>query len=240
MEIIQDSAFIIHTQEHNNTSQVVTVFSQNHGLISGYFKGGNSQKKKHICLCGNLIDFTWKARVISHLGTFEPELSQNFSTIFTEIHKSSIINTICELILTVLQKNDSHPEIFNEILKIFTNLKKIQNKNEILLTYTMFEISLMSLLGFGYNFSVCNISGNGTPKFISPKTGNAVNSTVANGFEDKLFEIPQFIQNNTNQNSFMEAKIYEIKKMLEINLHFLKLHLGLKSLPIREFTTNLF
>ena len=235
MEIIKDCGIVLKIHEHGKTSQVVTVFSKENGVISGYHKGGNSAKKKSICITGNLLDFTWNARVISQLGTFEAEILQNFSSVFLEIHKSAIVNCVCEILLACLEKNDPHPEIFAIVLDFLQSLKTTGEKVTILKNYTVFETKLMSFLGFGYNFEKCNITGVGLPQFISPKTGNAVNCEVAKGFEDQLFPIPKFILSEA-----IEAKISDIKKMLDINLHFLKLHIDLQSLPVREFTINLF
>ncbi len=221
--------------EHGKTSQVVTVFSRDSGIISGYNKGGSGAKKKSICITGNLIDFTWSARVISQLGTFEAELSQNFSSVFLDVKKSAIVNCVCEMLLTCLEKNDPHPQLFAKTLALFQHLKTTENKADILREYAIFETGFMSLLGFGYNFEKCNITGVGVPKFISPKTGNAVNEGIAMGFESQLFTIPQFILNDQ-----LAPSICDVKKMLDINLHFLKLHTDLLSLPVREFAINLF
>ena len=221
--------------EHGKTSQVVTVFSRENGVISGYHKGGGGAKKKSVCVTGNLLDFTWNARVISQLGTFEAEISQNFSSVFLEVRKSAIINCVCEILLSCLEKNDPHPEVFSIVLEFFQSLKSTGEKVEILKQYTVFETKLMSFLGFGYNFEKCNITGVGLPEFISPKTGNAVNCEVAKGFEGQLFPIPKFMLS-----SEFEVKTHDVKKMLDINLHFLKLHIDLQSLPVREFTINLF
>jgi DNA repair protein RecO (recombination protein O) len=139
------------------------------------------------------------------------------------------------MLIACLEKNDPHPEIFAIVLGFLQSLKTTGEKVIILKNYTVFETKLMSFLGFGYNFEKCNITGVGLPEFISPKTGNAVNYEVAKGFEDQLFPIPKFILNEN-----IEAKISDIKKMLDINLHFLKLHIDLQSLPVREFTINLF
>jgi len=145
------------------------------------------------------------------------------------------VNCVCEILLVCLEKNDPHPEIFAIVSDFLQSLKTTGEKVIILKNYTVFETKLMSFLGFGYNFEKCNITGVGLPEFISPKTGNAVNYEVAKGFEDQLFPIPKFILNEN-----IEAKISDIKKMLDINLHFLKLHIDLQSLPVREFTINLF
>ena len=235
MEIIKDCGIVLKIHEHGKTSQVVTVFSKENGIISGYNKGGGGVKKKSICITGNLIDFTWSARVISQLGTFEVELSQNFSSVFLQIQRSSIVHCVCEIVASCLEKNDSHPEIFTLVLNFFQHIKSTQNTSIILEQYAIFETKLMSFLGFGYNFEKCNITGVGVPEFISPKTGNAVNCDVAKGFEDQLFPIPKFILKSSHKTT-----ILEVKKMLDINLHFLKLHIELPSLPVREFAINLF
>lgn len=230
MELIKDIGFICKVLEHGNTSCVVHIFSKEHGMVSGYFKGGLSKQKRGICNIGNLVEFTWEARVTSQLGNVNISPLENFSTTLPFV-QLSIVNTVCEMLTVLFHKHDPHIEIFNDILSLFCRLK--ENSNNPLEQYVLFENNLLHHLGFGYNFTQCNISGK-KPKFISPKTGNAVSQEVAHGFEDKLFTIPDFILHKTTPTT--EA----LHKMLDINLHFINLHLEIKTLPVRSFMINLF
>lgn len=232
MEKIEDIAFVCNVEEHGSTSCVVHLFSKNHGIITGYFKGGLSKQKHILCTVGNLVEFTWQARVISQLGTLNICLMENFSTMLPFI-RLSVVNAVCEMLIMLFHKNDHHPDIFNSMLSLFCFLKENHEKITYLEKYVLFENTLLRHIGFGYNFDECNISGE-KPKFISPKTGNAVSQKVASGFEDRLFTIPDFILLNTSPTFTC------LHKMLDINLHFINLHLGITTLPVRSFMINLF
>ena len=235
MEVIKGNAFICKVEPHGNTSCIIHLFSKENGVITGYLKGATtSPLKRNICKLGNFTEFTWKARVLSQLGTLELSCIDNFSTVFTLV-KYSIVNTVCEMLIVLLQKNDPHPDIFEKTLDLFYFLKTNNNDNiSVLKKYVWFEIDLMSSLGFGYNFKECNISGS-IPEFISPKTGNVVSKDIAKGYEDKLFRIPLFVLNENYIPS-----LDDLKKMLDINLHFLKLHLDINHITVRNFMLNLF
>jgi DNA repair protein RecO (recombination protein O) len=232
MEVIKDIGFVCKVEQHGNTSCVVHLFSKNHGMVSGYFKGGMSKQKHILCTVGNLIEFTWEARVISQLGSVSASLIENFSTVL-QFAPLSIVNAVCEILTILFHKNDSHLDIFDAMLSLFCFLKESHEKVEYFEQYVLFENSLMRHLGFGYNFDECNVSGE-KPKFISPKTGNAVSQKVAVGFEDRLFIIPDFILLNT------KPTLACLHKMLDINLHFINLHLDIKTLPVRSFMINIF
>lgn len=243
METIQDRGLVIKAITHGNTSQIITIFSEYHGIISGYFQGSLKTKNKiSVCNIGNIVDFTWHARIINHLGKMEACIVENFSTVFaTNLLKMSFIQSICDMLFIVIKENDSHPEMFRHTLKL---LHKIKNDNpptsqyllasHIVQLYINFEIKLLEMLGFGFNLERCNISGKLKPEFISPKTGNAVSADIAKGYEGKLFRIPKFIA----EKSIPEH--HEIKEMMDINLHFLNLHLGHKEYKLRNFFESIY
>ncbi len=233
MEVVKDTAFICKVVKQGQTSIVVSLFSQNHGIITGYFKGGAMKNKLSICMVGNLVEFTWKARVLSQLGTLEVNLLENFSTIFS-LHKSSIVNSVCELTMILLQDNDAHTSIFYKMYELFNTLKKENDNLYAFQQYVLFENNFFSDIGFGYNFKECNISGE-VPMFISPKTGNTVSQSVGTGYENRLFKIPLFILDST-----ITPIKEDLHKMMDINLHFLKLHIDTNKLCVRSFMLSLF
>lgn len=238
MEKITDCGIICNVFEHGGSSCVVTVFSQTHGMLSGYIKGGLSKHRKHICTIGNHVEFIWTARVVSQLGYIEIALLENFSTCFGLL-ESSIVRCVCEILTSVMRKSDPHPTVYTDTLALFLGIKNHQLNTNLLYHYTMFENSLLKEIGFGYNFEECNISSEklstNKPSYISPKTGNVVSQEIATGYENRLFIVPKFILEN-NQN----PSIIELQNMLDINLHFWKYHLEVQNLVVRSFMINLF
>ena len=231
MEQIQDRGIVIRAAIHGNSSQIVTIFSKHYGVINGYIKGGF---KKNALIVGNIVDFLWQARVVSHLGNLEIVILENFSTVFaTNILKMTTIQTICEVIYRTINERDQHTDLFESILPILQKLKDTDNNNIIANLYIQFEILLFNHLGFGFNFKECNISGSEKPEFISPKTGNAVSKKIATGYENQLFKIPTFILQNLMPSGD------EVQNMLVINLHFLHLHFGGKEYHTRKFLQTL-
>lgn len=243
MEQIQDRGLVVKVIPHGNTSQITTIFSEHHGMVSGYFQGGLKTKgKMGVCTIGNIVEFSWHTRVTTHLGKTEICITENFSTVFAkDILKLSIIQSVCEILFMAIKEHDPHPEMFKYVLDLFHKVKHgnplLQTRelaNYIIQLYIDFEIKLLEMLGFGFNFEKCNISGKAKPEFISPKTGNAVSAEIAKGHEAKLFRIPKFISEKTTPDQD------EIKKMMDINLHFLKLHLNHKEYNVRNFLEKIY
>lgn len=234
MEIIEDRALVCSVVLHGKTSQIVHLFSKEHGMMTAYFKGALlSNRKRNLCVTGNLVDFQWKARISTQMGMLEVFRVENFSTSMG-FFQMALINTVCEILMLLLKMHDVHAELFDNIINFFCFLKeKSADKLTMLVKYVMFEIDLMSLLGFGFNFNECNISGE-KPVFISPKTGNTVSEFVANGYEDRLFRIPFFLKDRSTTPSMQD-----IQKALDINLHFLKLHFSIKEFPMRNFMLSI-
>ena len=95
--------------------------------------------------------------------------------------------------------------------------------NEVLKLYVFWELDLLNEVGTPLNLSECAVSGDKKNlKFVSPKTGNAVGSSFAGKYENKLLKLPFFlggvnvINNNENDDicSGFRLTLFFIKKFL--------------------------
>ena len=98
------------------------------------------------------------------------------------------------------------------------------SNNEVLKLYIFWELDLLNEVGTPLNFSECTVSGDKKNlKYVSPKSGNAVGSSFAGKYENRLLKLPFFlggvnvINNNENDDicSGLSLTLFFIKKFLD-------------------------
>jgi len=92
--------------------------------------------------------------------------------------------------------------------------------NDWLAEYVRFEIELLRHCGFGLDLSSCAATGEvENLSYVSPKSGRAVSSFGASGFESKLLNLPEFLLGSA-------AHTHDcIIKGLELTEYFFKKHI---------------
>ena len=82
--------------------------------------------------------------------------------------------------------------------------------------YILWELFLLSEIGFGLDLKQCTISGSTENLiYISPNSGKAVSSSVGNKYHDKLFKLPVFFLNSSN--SYSSNFKYNLKSSMLLN-----------------------
>ncbi len=189
-----DSGIIISVRKYSESSLIVKVLSQNHGLYSGFVRGATSlQKNRVIYQNFNLVDFEWSSKVEDNLGFFKIELQKSFlADIISSRVKLSSLGAISHLIEQNVLEREPVEEIFSGLLKL---LQKLNLEDEIFLKqYIQFEIDLLQILGYGIDLSQCAATGaTENLHFVSPKSARAVCLEAGEKYRDKLLILPQFL-----------------------------------------------
>ncbi|MFT6106454.1 MAG: DNA repair protein RecO (recombination protein O) [Rickettsiales bacterium] len=189
-----DSGIIIGVRKYSESSLIVKVLSENHGLYSGFVRGGTtSPKNRAIYQNFNLVDFTWSAKIEDNLGFFKIELTKSFlAQIISSPIKLTALGILSVIIEENLQERESGEEIFP---RLFELLKSLNLDDEIFLQkYIKFEIELLKILGYGIDLSSCAATGVVEDLyFVSPKSARAVCFSAGEEYRNKLLILPQFL-----------------------------------------------
>ena len=87
--------------------------------------------------------------------------------------------------------------------------------------YILWELFLLSEMGYGLDLKKCTVSGSTKDLFyVSPRSGKAVSKLVGNKYHQKLFKLPNFFINTSKK---VDKKI--IKNGFEITGFFLNKYL---------------
>ena len=156
MRVETQVAYILHKRPFRDTSQILDVFTREHGRISLMSRGSRGAKSR----IGGLLQIFrpllmgWQGRgEMPFLNSVE--MADIKAPVLTGKSQMSAMY-INELLVYLLHKNDVHAEIFDHYHACLYSLKDTENVETVL---RLFEKELLQLLGFGLNLVVDADSG---------------------------------------------------------------------------------
>ena len=144
-----DNCFLLHQRSYGETSIIADVFTQKSGRISFIAKGAKKPKSKFF---GYLVPFqklkiTYSGRSeLKTLTSIDRDLASNSNT-FSKVSYSLLY--INELLMKLLPKDAKHEELF---VLYDEFLKKINKNNNLEISLRHFELDLLDMLGYGFDY----------------------------------------------------------------------------------------
>lgn len=156
MRVETQVAYILHKRPFRDSSQILDVFSREHGRISLMSRGsrGAKSKTRGLLQIFQPLIIGWQGRSeMSFLNSVE--MADIKAPLLSGKSQMSAMY-INELLVYLLYKNDVHIEIFDHYHACLYALEKTDNVEIVL---RLFEKELLQLLGFGLNLTVDADSG---------------------------------------------------------------------------------
>ena len=144
-----DNCFILHQRSYGETSIIADVFTQKSGKMSFIAKGAKKPKSKYF---GYLVPFqklkiTYSGRSeLKTLTSIDRDLATNSNT-FSKVSYSLLY--INELLMKLLPKDAKHEELF---VLYDEFLKKVNKNNNLEISLRHFELDLLDMLGYGFDY----------------------------------------------------------------------------------------
>jgi DNA repair protein RecO (recombination protein O) len=145
MKVEHTPCYLLHRRDYSESSLILDVFSREHGRINLVAKGAKRNKKQQ-GINHNLYQkyyMSWVAK--SELGTLiDVELASSSNLLKPEIMMAGFYMN--EIILRLLHKHESHPELFDSY---DTAINQLLNDIPEQLVLRYFEKTLLQSLGYG-------------------------------------------------------------------------------------------
>ena len=173
----EDECYLLSKRKFRENANIINVFSQSKGKVSGVVYGGNSRKIKNYLQLSNKLFIIHNSKNENRLGYFKTELLKPISPLyFNDKERTSALLSLCSILNTLLP--DSQPN--KNIYKSFENfINSINLKNWIIL-YIFFELNLIKDLGYDPNLD----------KFKIENDGNQIKKVKIDNY---TYEIPEFL-----------------------------------------------
>jgi DNA repair protein RecO (recombination protein O) len=186
-----DRGIVLSARKHGETSLIVQLLTEQHGRHAGLVRGGTSSRARGLYQPGNLLAAHWRARLSEHLGNFSCEMiTSSAATLLDNGGKLAALSSAAALAETALPEREPHADVFESFSALIAALAAPDWAQ----AYVLFELGLLTSLGFGLDLERCAATGsNDNLAFVSPKTGRAVSLSAGEAWRDKLLALPQFL-----------------------------------------------
>lgn len=222
---IKDIAIILQKKPLKEKSAIITAFTQNHGLYTGVVRDITG-KHSAIYQLGNVVDFTWKARLDEHIGTTKCELLSSSIHFMQNKSKLYALNSIISMVLATLREREKHGCFFDILYNYF---KHSMNPFRFI-SYMHLENALLTEAGYGLDFSSCVVSEVTTDLiYVSPKSGRAVSRKAGEVYKNKLLALPKCLVNSEEPRN-----TEEIRQVADLFLYFFRRYIIGKNEPLQR------
>jgi len=215
---LTDNAITLTVRKHAESSALVEIFTETHGVYRGAVRGAFSKNNRGIYQPGNLISATWSARMAEQMGNIKAEMIKPYSAlIMPHPHALALLSSACTLLAVALPERHTYPTLYKALMHLLTHLTYAPE--ECMAEYLRFELLLLAETGFGLDLSSCAATGQIEDLlYVSPKSGRAVSRDAGRPYHDKMLPLPSFL---LREGGYMPTP-EEIAQGLKLTSYFLE------------------
>ena len=174
----EGECYLLSKKKFKENANIINIFSQNKGKISGLVYGGNSRKIRNYLQVSNKLFVIHNSKSENKMGYFKTELVKPVSPLyFSDKERTSALLSLCSILNSLLPEAQPNKNIYKSFEKF---INSIGMENWIIL-YIFFELSLIKYLGFDPNLEKFKESSSNESKLKKIKIDNF------------YYEIPIFI-----------------------------------------------
>ena len=173
----EDECYLLSKRKFRENANIINVFSQSKGKVSGVVYGGNSRKIRNYLQLSNKLFIVHNSKNENKIGYFKTELVKPISPMyFNDKKRTSALTSLCSILNVLLPEGQPNKIVYRSFEEF---LSSINLKNWIFL-YIFFELNLIKDLGYDPNLE----------KF---KDGNLSTSFKKIKIDNFFYEVPSFL-----------------------------------------------
>jgi DNA repair protein RecO (recombination protein O) len=218
----RDEGILLTSRRHGESAAIIEAFTSAHGRHAGMVRGGAGRRMTPVLQPGAILSLDWSARLEEHLGAFRVDpIRSNTAHLMADRAALAALGSITSLISAALPEREANPSLYARTLDLVDALGRTPNWPA---RYALWEIALLSEIGFGLDLSRC--AANGTTDdliYVSPKSGCAVSRAGGAPWADRLLPLPAFLRDGAGAEP---ACPEQITQALRLTGHFLEARLA--------------
>ena len=149
----QDECYLLSKRKFRENANIINVFSQSKGKVSGIVYGGNSRKIRNYLQISNKLFIIHNSKSENKLGYFKTELIKPISPLyFNDKKRTSALISLCSILNTLLPESQPNKNIFNSFEELINSI----NYDYWIILYIFFELNLIKYLGYDPNLEKFN------------------------------------------------------------------------------------
>ena len=151
----EDEGYLLSKRKFRENANIVNIFTNSFGKVSGIVYGGNSRKIRNYLQISNKLFVFNNSKSENKIGYFKTELIKAVSpNYFNDKERTSALISLCSLLNSLLPEGQPYKNIYNSFEKFIDTL----NLDNWIILYIFFEINLIKELGYGVNLNSFNDS----------------------------------------------------------------------------------
>lgn len=165
-----DKAFVLHSMDYKDNSKILYLYTEE-GHVSVLAHGVKKLNSinRFLSQNGNLISLSTSKGKFPSLR--EGQLLNEYENIKKDIFKYTYMNHIMELVRNVISDDLNHKRMFMFLEKLFTKMD--EDIDSTVLSF-IFELKLLFFVGYGLNFTGCNVCTDNENIVFNPSSGGLV------------------------------------------------------------------
>jgi DNA repair protein RecO (recombination protein O) len=146
----QDQAICLRTVIYSETSQILTLFTREHGKLSAIAKGSRRPKNAfdgpiEIFACGSIAYTPGRGEAVSTLTEFSQQpvfrgLRANLDALNAALLSAELTEKLTEI-------QDPHPDLFEALRQFLTDVQGAGDKKDVLIYLLLYQLTLLSEAG---------------------------------------------------------------------------------------------
>ena len=141
----EDECYLLSKRKFRENANIINVFSQTKGKVSGVVYGGNSRKIRNYLQLANKLFIIHNSKNENKLGYFKTELIKPISPIyFNDKKRMSALLSICSILNMLLPDSQPNKKIYRSFEEFINSI----NLDNWIILYIFFELNLIKDLGY--------------------------------------------------------------------------------------------
>ncbi len=141
----QDEGFLLSKIKFRENANIINVFTNTHGKISGIVYGGNSRKIRNFLQISNKIFVFYTSKAENRIGYLKTELVEAISPkYFSDKKKTTSLLSLCSILNLLLPDSQPYKNLFILVQNFLNDL----GRNNWIVKYINLELYLLKELGF--------------------------------------------------------------------------------------------
>ena len=146
----EDECYLLSKRKFRENANIINVFTQSKGKVSGVVYGGNSRKIRNYLQLSNKLFIIHNSKNENKLGYFKTELLKPISPLyFNDKERTTALLSLCSILNVLLPEAQPNEKIY----KSFDNLINSINLKNWIILYIFFELNLIKDLGYDPNLN---------------------------------------------------------------------------------------
>tara|TARA_B110000285_G_scaffold172571_1_gene193296 strand:+ start:460 stop:1140 length:681 start_codon:yes stop_codon:yes gene_type:complete len=179
----QDEGFLLSKIKFRENANIINVFTNTRGKVSGIVYGGSSRKIRNFLQISNKIFIIYSSKSENRLGYFKTELVEAISPkYFNDKKKTAALLSSSSILNLLLPESQPYQKLYISL----DNLLKNFDKDEWIIHYIYWELVLLKELGFDPYLE----------QFFDKISNNSNQKTIE--IDNVKYQVPNFLLSKKN------------------------------------------